>query len=145
MGKTRFYEVTHPEAEVILTFPIEEQRALKFLQMREVIAIRGKVPRVGESVKIRTYPDGKKVFATVHQVSPDGIPVKVQLDDGKVIELVGYLVQLVNLIEAMINALRELFNKSQDTQLAYLPMIKTYEHRWAKLYINLSHNKSVQQ
>jgi uncharacterized protein Yka (UPF0111/DUF47 family) len=78
-------------------------------------------------------------------VSPDGIPVKVQLDDGKVIELVGYLVQLVNLIEAMINALRELFNKSQDTQLAYLPMIKTYEHRWAKLYINLSHHKSVQQ
>jgi len=98
MGKTRFYEVTHHAEEVILTFPIEEQRALQFLQMREVIAIRGKVSRVGESVKIRTYPDGEKALATVHQVSPDGIPMKVQLEDGKVIELVGYLVQIVNLI-----------------------------------------------
>lgn len=119
MRKTRFYEVTHHEEDVILTFPIEEQRAINFLHMREVIAIRGKTPRVGERVKIRSYPDGDKIFATVQQVSPDGIPVKVQLEDGTIIELVGYLVQLIHLIEAIIIAIKELFDQDQTAQLTY--------------------------
>jgi hypothetical protein len=141
--RTKFYEVSYHDEDVMLTIPIDEQRAVDFLSMIEVIAIKGKIPQVGDKVKIRKYPGGEKVYASVHEVSPDGIPVRVKLEDGKVIELVGYLVQLINLIEAMLNALRELFNKSQDTQLAYLPMIKTYEHRWAKFYMNLSHNKSI--
>jgi len=122
-SKTRFYEVSYHDEAVMLTIPIEEKRAIDFLNMSEVIAVKGKTPRVGDKVKIQWYPEGEKVYVVVHEVSPDGIPVKVKLDDGKIIELVGYLVQLINLIEAIIDALKELFNKDQAARLAHLPMI----------------------
>lgn len=124
MSKTTFYEVTYYQEGVMLTIAIDEKRAVDFLNMNAVIAVKGKTPRVGDKVKIRRYPAGEKVYAIVQEVSPDGIPVKVKrLDDGKIIELVGYLVQLINLIEAIIEAIKELFDKDQDAQLAYLPII----------------------
>jgi hypothetical protein len=125
-SKTRFYEVSYHDEGVMLTLAIDKKRAEDFLDMSEVIAVKGKTPRVGDRVKVRWYPAGNKFYATVQEVSPDGIPVKVKLDDGKIIELVGYLVQLINLIEAIIDALKELFNKGQAARLVYLPMIHPF-------------------
>jgi hypothetical protein len=107
------------------TIPIDENRAVGFLKMEQVIAVKGKIPRVGERVKISSYPSAEKVYASVHEVSPDGIPVKVKLDDGKIIELVGYLVQLINLVEAIFQAIKELFNKDQEVQVGYYSFSKS--------------------
>lgn len=126
MNKTKFYEVSYHDEEVILTIPIEEKRAIDFLNMSEVIAVKGKTPQVGDKVKIHWYPEGEKVYAIVQEVSPDGIPVKAKLlDDGKIIELVGYLVQLINLIEVIIDAIKELFDKDQDFQVGYYSFSKS--------------------
>jgi hypothetical protein len=133
MSKTKFYEVIHHDEGVMMTMPIDENRALIFLKMTEVIAVKGNIPRVGDKVKVRRYPAGEKIYGTVHEVSPNGIPVRVRLDDGKIIELVGYLVQLVNLIEAIIKAIKELFDKGEDAALVYLPMIQFYHRRAASM------------
>lgn len=115
MGKrTRYFEQFRYEQGVILTKELHLDGPTSAHNMEEVIAIKGTIPRVGDRVKLRRYNAVKNHIATITRASPDGIPVQVKLDDGKIIEVVGYLLQLIGLFQKIWAALEELFRKPHN-------------------------------
>lgn len=112
MRKTiKYYEVAREEHGVFLTKEIEEKRAVDFLSMQEVIGVKGKLPRVRDKVSVISLLNDQKIYGTVLEVSPDGVPVRMELDQGRVIELVGFVVELVNLVDVILRFIKGFFLK----------------------------------
>lgn len=112
MRTTKFYRVRQSD-QGKLTSLIISSRSLPYHQFVEVIGIIGKTPSIGDKIKLKKFLNANMEYGTVTQVSATGIPVQAQLDDGQIIELVGYLIQLVNLIEAIVRTVKKLFQKQK--------------------------------
>ena len=116
----KYYEVAVEKGEEMMiqsTIEIDRKRATDFLSMHQVIGVKGKTPRVGDRIKLEYYITNQKAVGFVTEVSPDGIPVKARLlDSVEVIELVGHIIRLLNLAEALWLEVKEILNKIKKDQ-----------------------------
>ena len=117
MQKVRFYRVSQRARQPVTTTLINYNKATFYYQMNKVIAIKGRTPGVGYRVRIRKYPSGKKQWAWISRVSPTGIPIQAELEDGQVIELVGYLIQLIHLLDAISIRVKMIFQQLKTKKL----------------------------
>jgi len=78
-------------------------------------AIEGQTPKLGDLVACKWMIYGGDIawnpVAKVHRVDERGVPKKLLLPDGKIIEVVGLILELIGLAERVWLAIKALFDK----------------------------------
>jgi hypothetical protein len=90
------------------------------MNTRGAFILKGKaIPKIGDVVRVEPYfKHSHHKYAKVHRVNERGVPTKLQLPDGKIIAVVGLILELVGLIERLILAVKCLFSKEAKKERA---------------------------
>lgn len=89
------------------------------IKARGAFMIKGNIPQIGDVVRVEPYFKGCEYkYAKVVRVNERGVPTKLKLPDGKIIAVVGLILELVGLIERLILAVKSLFSKEAKEERA---------------------------
>jgi hypothetical protein len=98
----------------------------------QTFAVKGKLPNTDDIVHVSAFKSkykdklkGKDTqLAKVVQLDYRGQPAKLMLPDGEIIDVVGLILQLLNLIERIILAVKALFSKEAQAKRKQLQKLK---------------------
>ena len=74
------------------------------------VTVKGKLPKQGQRVRV-TDKHGNTQHGRVYSVNHEGVPVRVELDTGVIIELLNLIIELVGLVGRLWLAIKSLFKK----------------------------------
>ena len=102
--KNKYFNVEKDEQGNVTSAYEVFDLSLASVEYNSLITLQGRrLPKVGDMIHV--YKNGELKIGKVSKVHTNGIPLKAIIDETKTIELVGSIIQLVNLINRILIAL----------------------------------------